>query len=283
VIEFLPVRSDQAALARYGELFAACFSRQPRFGTEVLRWLYAANPDGHVVGFDAWDGGQLAAHYVCIPVRLVVDGVAERGLLSLNTATHPKWQGQGLFTRLANRTYEAAARDGYGSIYGVANANSTHGFVRKLGFQLVRPLRAMVGVGSLRFDVPSAIALAGFSRLWSPEALAWRCANPVNTVSMRRGRGGERWFFARGPAPLAPAYAELPPGDGQEAARTPAAPARLYLGLAPSAAGGLGRYVDIPNALRPSPLNFIYKDLTGRQRQLDPDSAFFSFLDFDAY
>lgn len=283
MIELSPVRSDPESLARYGELFATCFSRQPRFGTEALHWLYAANPDGHVVGFDAWDGNELAAHYVCIPARLVIDGVAERGLLSLNTATHPKWQGQGLFTRLANRTYEAAAESGYGCVYGVANANSTHGFVRKLGFQLVSPLRAMVGTGALGFDVDAAVSQAGFHRAWSADSLAWRCSNPVNPVYMRRGRNGVRRFFARGPAPLVPAYAELPGGDGQPAARSPFAPARLYLGLVPAAAAGLGRYFDIPSTLRPSPLNFIYKDLTGRGRELDPASSFFSFLDFDAY
>ena len=283
MIELRPVQCDPSALARYSALFAICFSPQPKFGAEALHWLYADNPDGQVVGYDAFDGDQLAAHYVCVPARVIVNGVIERGLLSLNTATHPRWQGKGLFTRLAARTYETAAAAGFGSVYGVANANSTPGFVRKLGFQLVAPLRAMVGVGRLGLDPQSSVAEAGFSRAWSPDALRWRCANPVNQVSMRCGNDGIRRFFAGGPAPLVPAYAELPAGDGPATSAPPAALARLFLGLAPVGSGGLSSYAEIPRRLRPSPLNLIFKDLGGRNRELDANRVFFSFLDFDAY
>lgn len=283
MIELRPVRSDDEALNRYRQLFAACFSPQRKFDVEALRWLYADNPDGQVVGYDAWDDGELAAHYVCVPASLRVNGVSERGLLSLNTATHPRWQGQGLFTKLAAKTYEGAAAAGYGSVYGVANANSTPGFIRKLGFQLVAPLQAKVGVGRLGFDPQAASAAAQFQRVWSPEALRWRCANPVNPIAMRARADGSRSFYATGPAPLVPAYAELPPGNGTPASGVLAKAACLYLGLAPATRGGPGLYMDIPRRLRPSPLNLIFKDLSGRQRQLDPAQVYFTFLDFDAY
>lgn len=283
MIELRPVEFGSSALARYSELFAACFSPQPKFGHAALHWLYASNPDGQVVGFDAFDGDQLAAHYVCVPARVSVDGAPERGLLSLNTATHPRWQGKGLFTQLAGRTYEAAAAAGYGCVYGVANANSTPGFVRKLGFQLVAPLRAMLGVGGLGFDADSCIAAARFSRVWTPETLRWRCANPVNPVATRLGHDGTRCYYAKGPAPFVPAYAELPRGDGPSTSAPGVAPARLYLGLTPAGSEGLRSYRDIPGRLRPSPLNLIFKDLTSSQRVLDADRVFFSFLDFDAY
>jgi hypothetical protein len=35
--------------------------------------------------------------------------------------------------------------------------------------------------------------------------------------------------------------------------------------------------------LRPSPLNLIYRSLSGRVAQLDPTAIRFTFLDFDAY
>lgn len=284
MIEFRPVRSDEEALTRYRELFEVCFSPQPKFGIEALRWLYADNPDGQAIGYDAWEDGQLAAHYVCVPAGVLVNGLPERGLLSLNTATHPRWQGKGLFTTLASKTYESAAQSGYGSVYGVANANSTPGFVRKLGFQLVAPLQAKIGVGRLGFDPQAASAAAQFKRVWSPQALRWRCANPINPVAVRARGDGSRSFYAAGPAPLLPAYAELPGGEHSAAALAGfAAPTRLYLGLVPAVSGGLGRYVDIPRRLRPSPLNLIFKDLSGRQRLLDRTRVYFTFMDFDAY
>ena len=95
----------------------------------------AANPAGTVVGFDAWDDVTLAAHYVCVPARVLRWGDAfGRALLSLNTATRPAYQGKGLFTKLAAATYEGAERPkGFECVYGVANANSTPGFHSQAG------------------------------------------------------------------------------------------------------------------------------------------------------
>jgi GNAT superfamily N-acetyltransferase len=143
------------------------------------RLAVRANPDGRAVGFDAWDGERLAAHYVCVPARARVDGRLVPVLLSLNTATHPRLPGQGLFTKLAAMTFEAAGEAGFDGVYGVANANSTPGFIRKLGFQLVRPLDARSGWADLRHGRPGPAALS-FERSWSPR----RCAGaaPIRTT-----------------------------------------------------------------------------------------------------
>jgi hypothetical protein len=74
MMTFSPVRTDDAALAQYGALFAACFPGANKYTPQYLKWQYADNPDGPVVGFDAWDGERLAAHYVCVPARARVAG-----------------------------------------------------------------------------------------------------------------------------------------------------------------------------------------------------------------
>jgi len=288
-LSFTPVRADDDALRAYGALFSACFPGVSKFTPAYLRWLYADNPDGAACGFDAWDGTRLAAHYVCVPGIAEIGGAPVRVLLSLNTATHPDYQGKGLFTKLAALTYERAAGQGYDAVYGVANANSTPGFIRKLGFQLVRPLEARLGIGGISVRPPSQPAAAGFERVRSPAALAWRCANPDNPVSMRRR--GKVWQFAAPALSGTCAYAELalPAGHWQIASPTAAAtasgwsPLRLYLGLVPDATRNFSTYISIPQRLRPSPLNLIYRSLSGRVAQLDPAAICFSFLDFDAY
>lgn len=283
-LRFAPVRNDPAALAQYGALFAACFPGTDKFTPAYLDWLYVANPDGAAVGYDAWDGERLAAHYVCVPARAWIEGKEVRVLLSLNTATHPDYQGKGLFTKLAAMTYEAGAEAGFDGCYGVANANSTPGFVRKLGFQLVRPLEARVGLGSLRHAQKPAPSALSFERSWSPEALAWRCANPHNRVH-RRGKGCRLQFHAAAEKGV-PAYAELDAAsvavqpDGQAPA---AFPVRLFIGLAPDATSNYWNYASIPQRLRPSPLNLIWRAFNDRVPQLDPARIQFTFLDFDAY
>ncbi|MGI4718319.1 MAG: GNAT family N-acetyltransferase [Janthinobacterium lividum] len=287
-LRFAPVQHDPAVLAQYGALFAACFPGTDKFTPAYLDWLYLANPDGAAVGYDAWDGERLAAHYVCVPARAWVEGREVRVLLSLNTATHPDYQGKGLFTKLAAMTYEAGAEAGYEGVYGVANANSTPGFIRKLGFQLVRPLEARVGVGALRHAPKAPAAALSFERSWSPEALAWRCANPHNRVWHRDA--GDRLQFHAPAVGVVPAYAEL--GHGPDGALLPTSsssqgpapsPLRLFIGLAPDASANYWNYASIPMKLRPSPLNLIWRGFSPRVPQLDAARIQFTFLDFDAY
>jgi GNAT superfamily N-acetyltransferase len=284
-MRFEPVQLDEPLLVRYGALFAACFPASGKFTVAYLEWLYAANPAGAALGFDAWDGARLAAHYACIPARAWVEGRQVSLLLSLNTATHPDYRGQGLFTRLAAMTYDAAAARGFEGIYGVANANSTPGFVRKLGFQLVRPLEARVGLGRLMHGAGSAPHALSFERCWDEATLAWRCANPHNPVWPRE-RGARYQFHAAAFGARLPAYAELP-AAGLKLRAAPGAPAlsplRLFIGVVPDAAARYWNYASIPDRLRPSPLNLIYRSFSSRVSRLDPARIRFSFLDFDAY
>ena len=96
-----PIQTDAAHLESYRALFDATLDS---FETDYLRWLYCDNPMGDPVGFDAYAGDELAAHYGAVPVAGTFEGRPAKGLLSLNTATHPTHQGKGLFTRPAATT-----------------------------------------------------------------------------------------------------------------------------------------------------------------------------------
>jgi GNAT superfamily N-acetyltransferase len=282
---FLPIQYDSTTLTRYVGLFEQAFPKSARFSTAYLSWLYQQNPDGMAIGFDAWEGRDLVAHYACIPCMVELEGVPTRAMLSLNTATHPAHQGKGLFTQLAHLTYDAAAAQGIQSVFGIANANSTPGFVRKLGFDLIRPLQVKVGWGGLDIDWPRLKEAMRFKRLWSLTSLDWRMANPKNRVQWLL-KDGRACFFARAKGPWLPAYAEMDPElcRVEPAALTihPLAP-RLYLGLVPDGAAKFSGFMDIPQRLRPSPLNFIYRSLAGAPKRIDPQGLLVSFLDFDAF
>lgn len=280
-MDFRPVETTPEALARYEQLLLACFPGSDKFKPAYLSWLYDQNPDGKVVGYDAWEGDQLAAHYVTVPATAHVAGEDTKVLLSLNTATHPDHRGKGLFPKLADATYKAGAEQGFDACYGVANANSTPGFTKKLGFQLIEPLLAKVGFGGLGVDWDQVRSKAAFRRIWSKESLQWRCDSPVNPVTARnKGKGMSlRTKGAKGTA----AWTEIGEQfDVQTPGRGPS-PMRLFLGLLPQGVGGLGTYFDIPQRMRPSPLNLIYRSLSGRVATIEPGSVFLTFADFDAY
>jgi hypothetical protein len=210
-----------------------------------------------------------------------VNGAEERGLLSLNTATAPAHQGKGLFTKLADSTYTYAAKHGFGFVIGVANANSTHGFVKKLGFQLVSPLRAMVGIGPLSTRKPGEVQ---YERTWHPEALKWRLAHPLYRYTVNHEGALDVLLSERSQLGCRLLLGALPAaalvGIAPEAHKGPIGP-RIWVGLDRAMNWTLRPYMNIPMKLRPSPLNLIFKDLTGQGRTLDPSRIRFQAIDFD--
>ena len=276
-------RTDHAALASYEQLFRTCFPKARHLTVRYLEWLYSHNPAGEVVGCDAWFGDRLAAHYVCIPVDAAVGGRSVRVMLSLNTATHPDFQGRGLFPRLAEATYAAGSERGMAAIYGVANANSTPGFTRKLGFRLIRPLEALVGFGSLGGS-DRALADVDFRRQWSTETLSWRIRNPERPYRIVRVGPDTVGAEAATGAPGLKAWDEVSVDCGmgfELGARRPSM--HLHLGLRPAGAQKSGKWWPIPSRFRPSPLNLIFRPLTQGVLVPSADNVRLGQLDFDAF
>jgi hypothetical protein len=284
VIKFSPISYSPQTLPEYVGLFSQSFAGVHKFSHAYLQWLYEDNPDGSVVGFDAHEDGQLVAHYACIPTRVEIAGTSVRALLSLNTATRPTHQGRGLFTKLAEMTYALAHDKGFDSVHGVANANSTPGFIKKLGFQLVAPLSARVGLGPVGINF-STTKMPAFQRIWTSDALKWRCESPAGRIMTRSLPDRTQFLNSAYLKGMCSAIAELntTPAYDHESGRRSSAGVRLFVGSVPSAWRTSSLYVDIPDVWKPAPLNLIYRSLSGRVSEIDRQSVFFSFLDFDAY
>lgn len=272
-----PAGTAPAQLEAYGRLLNAAFATD-KFNTAALAWRYRDNPAGTVVGADAWDGETLAAHYVTCPLEARIDGAVVRGLLSLNTATHPDYQGRGLFTMLAERAYELGAAAGYGFVIGVANANSTPGFLRKLAFQDVGRLHAGVLAALPRRFSEASVQYQG---AWREDLLVWRLANPDGRYTVAR-RGDLTGVWARTHLPFIQCGAFL--ADAGPVKPTGGAPlaATLFLGLEPRM--DLSAFLPIPERLRPSPLNLIWRRLgIAAPEALRREAVALNFLDFDPY
>ena len=268
-----PTGSSPEHIERYATFLSSVFTDTPKYTPEYLTWQYRDNPRGDVVGVDAWAGEELAAHYVTLPVRYRADGEEVPGLLSLNTATHPDHQGKGLFTRLAEATYQLGAERGYRFVIGVANENSTGGFLKKLGFALLGPLEVKVGLGHVARDTarPTPLACA-----WDAPTLAWRLTNPARdyrrhdrTLYTDAGRFGIQAIVA-----LDKDLDALPAG------RRPLR--SVWIGLDP-ARRLRGLYAGLPDRLRPSPLNAILRPLDEGFPSFGTGDVRIELLDFDVY
>lgn len=270
---YLKTETTKEKIAAYSELLSSVFFNTNKFTVDFLNWQYAINPNGKVVGFDAYQGDTLAGHYVTIPVSYFIDGKIRKGLLSLNTATHAEHRGKGLFTQLANRTYEEAKKLGYEFVIGVANQNSTHGFLKKLGFYLIAPLIVKTGIGTINFD-KNLNYLANPN--WTKQSLNWRLTNPEANYFNNKGnvysKTDKKGF-----------HAQLFSGTDNELELISKSPTfKLWIGLAKDLKCR-GLFFNLPKRLKPSPLNLIFKDLNGNLPKINKEDILFELIDFDGY
>lgn len=290
-IEYRPLELSDIEISNIVTLLKKCFPKSAKFSNDYLKWLYVDNPNGKAVGFNAYINQELVGHYSCIPMLASVSGESQKGLLSLNTATHPKHQGKGLFRKLAKETYKLAKDNDYKFVCGVANSRSSLLFIKLLKFQHVAPLDVKLGFGAI-FDVEklkNVDDFAEFSTQWDSKTLLWRMANPVNVCRVGSKNDSSARVFANTEYPFIINDGVALLGNQLEAGFTSKSlkdrfNIKMLLGLYPKeVVKKCTFYFNLPDKLKPSPLNFIYKDLTESKRSLPPCKVFFNYLDFDAY
>lgn len=265
------VKIDDVSLKEIQHLLQLVFEeRADKFSFEYLKWQYAENPVGQIIGFNAYMGDMLAAHYVTMPIYMNINGQKTLGVLSLNTATHPDHQGKRLFSILAERTYQYAAENGYKFVIGVANAQSTHGFLKNLKFKLVGPLTFKIGTGTNIYPKKDYT----FTRYWDKEIMEWRLKNP----SMAYYKNGDMIV-----SPIKPGFKKLVFHDKEGLVSLPklhARPFNLYIGYGADLKKGF--YCGIPKFIDHSPFNLIFRDLThGTLPEVTKDNILFELIDFD--
>jgi GNAT superfamily N-acetyltransferase len=290
-IEYRPLELSELEISNIIILLQECFPKSAKFSNEYLKWLYVDNPNGRAIGFNAYFNQELVGHYSCIPMFASVSGENQKGLLSLNTATHPKHQGKGLFRKLADETYKLAKEKDYKFVCGVANSRSSLLFVKLLKFQHVAALDVKLGFGSV-LDVENLKNIADFaefSTLWDSNSLQWRMSNPVNVCRVNAKYDSSARLFANTEYPfivndgVALLGNQLEERDASKSLKDRFS-IKMSLCLYPKEVIKKNTvHFNLPDILKPSPLNFIYKDLTENKRSLSPCKVFFNYLDFDAY
>ncbi len=305
---------EAAELESTARLLADVFPGSSTASATYLDWQYVRNPAGVVVETNLDDDQGRAGHYAVIPVTLSEDGAPLRAALSLNTAVDARARGGGVFVKLAQQTYDAAAGRGIEAIVGVANANSTPGFVRRLGFDLLTRLPARVwprrpGGRAVESTVADALVLAddafwarldpllhapasGLAFRWDRPALTWRLQSPRGPYAVHLGDGAAALSVrSRGPggAPVAVVLKVLPV-EGAPAAVIGAlfaAACRHHRAVAAVHAGVVSvdvpAGIPLPERFKPSPLNVIFRRLPEPGDRPRGRFAALEFLDFDAY
>ena len=114
------------------DLFQRAFGK--RMDPRLWQWYFVENPFGRGIIKLLFDEEKLIGHYAVIPMELNINSTGTKAVLSMATMTHPDYGGQGIFTFLAEKTYETAKQNGFALVFGFPNKNSYHGFTKKLNW-----------------------------------------------------------------------------------------------------------------------------------------------------
>ena len=281
--EFRHLDLSTNGIQEISDLLKLVFPKTDANSYNYLDWEYNKNPEGKAIGFNAFFDNRLAAHYVTQPIKSRINGIETKGLLSLNTATHPDHRGKRLFTKLAEMTYKFAAEEGYQFVIGVANENSIKGFIKYLGFELIKPLDVKIGLGLHKEQNNNEY---NYVRSWDKETIKWRLSNPIikyNTIE----KEGNIYILA--PTKKFGVHAVIGVFDKSlcNEILTKNKPffnkVKIWMGIDSRINWKKSAYVNFPDMLKPSPLNLIFKDLTNKNVRLDSETMKFQCIDFDAY
>lgn len=117
-------------------------------GAQHHAWKFDHNPAGPPIIVVAEDGDRIVGQHLLWPTRLRVGTEVVAGAQSIDTMTHPRYRGQGMFTRLGQEAMRCAVERDIELLVAFPNVQSCPGFIRSLGWQQVadapmsvRPLR----------------------------------------------------------------------------------------------------------------------------------------------
>lgn len=138
--------------------------------SQYWKWQFMDSPAGIARIWLAEADQKIVGQYAILPLRMKLKNEIIMGSLSLDTMTHPNYRHQGIFTTLANRTYEDASTNDIRITYGIPNNQSYPGFIKNLQWFNICTVPRLVKVidwGKLlkrRFKIPASVgSLLGYA------------------------------------------------------------------------------------------------------------------------
>lgn len=104
-----------------------------------FEWKHRQNPFGASPAWVATDGGRVVGFRTFLRWQFERGSQAVEAVRAVDTATHPDYQGQGIFSRLTRHALDELAEVGVAFVFNTPNERSRPGYL-KLGWELVRRL-----------------------------------------------------------------------------------------------------------------------------------------------
>jgi len=201
VLELLQASLGWVPDAQYGRFFA---------------WKHRENPFGRSPAWVAVDGERIAGLRIFMRWEFGRAGRVSRAVRAVDTATHPDYQGRGVFSRLTLHAIDELRRDGVAFIFNTPNDQSRPGYL-KMGWQPVARLPVLFrprSVGSLlaaararvpaeKWSLPTDAGLPAIDALGDRDRVAALLQACGDGDGLRTRRTPEFMAWRYGFAPLA--------------------------------------------------------------------------------
>jgi GNAT superfamily N-acetyltransferase len=145
-LTFRPARADDTPEI-LGLIAASYRQHTDPARSAYWQWKHAANPFGTSPCLLAESNGRLVGVRAFLRWHWDSGGRSVRAVRAVDTATHPEWQGRGIFSKLTLQLVDQMQGEGVSFVYNTPNAKSMPGYL-KMGWTLVtriplwiRPLR----------------------------------------------------------------------------------------------------------------------------------------------
>ena len=177
-------------------------------------WKHRENPFGRSPAWVAVDGERIAGFRIFLRWEFERDGAVVRAVRAVDTATHPDYQGRGIFSRLTLHAIEELRAEGVGFVFNTPNDSSRPGYL-KMGWQpvarlpvLMRPrsVVALVAVARARvpaekWSLPTEVGRPAVEALSDRDAVAALLSSCTTEGGMRTRRSPEflTWRYGFGP------------------------------------------------------------------------------------
>ncbi len=249
---------------------------------EYFKWLYTKNPQGKFVGIDCYYNETLIGQIGGIPQEFIFNNKKIKSLIAINVCVDPLYQGKGIFRRMAIEFEKIAKNLNFDLIIAIANKAAFKPWQKSINLIKLSALDVFVGYGKLSNEKVNK-ANYNFYTSWNRETLEWRMKNPINKTFFQKIDHNQS-VYSKSNYPLVDAYSpiiflqdEINKITFKKKIYRPI----VYVGLIHEFKK-TNLLFDLPEFLKPSPLNFLYKFLN-TNNVLDPKKVFFTFLDFDAF
>ena len=275
--------SSTENLEKYRDLYLRCFQND-KFKIDYLNWLYNKNPDGNYLGIDCFDDKNLIGQVGGIPHEFFYNHEKLKILISINVCVDKNYRGKNLFSEMAKKFEMLARESNFDGIIAIGNKFATPAWIKSISLINCGKLDAFIGLGEIN---ENNISLNKnnykFYSHWDHQKINWRIKNPENKTFIVKNDKKINSVYALTKFPFIKAYTPLIFFNKEiQQIKNKNYILQPFIFLGKIFKLKNKTIINVPELLKPSPLNFLYKFFKIKNN-LKKNEIFFSFLDFDIF